>query len=255
MTREGMHVHTAHALTCGPLPHQFTPRFNRVIGSSQGVSYVVEQRGRCEWHRRPPNSDGIQRCIPITWNRAGSSRNGRHICTEEAGTRVTGGLQVAHAHEGLTVQYRLHKVCTVRTYTIFCLEGTSTVSVCNTGCGTVTYVHYSNGTQCTLHLDTQTSWGHIDGHFMKRCILIEKACKVILRRLLSIKMTSYHESKVEGGQTPIHAQGEHTAVCVLLCWQPPTWSEASGVGLLKHKVVYLLSTAHSCRQTEGSQPW
>ena len=42
---------------------------------------------------------------------------------------------------------------------------------------------------------------------------------------------------------------------ILLCWQPPTWSEASSVGLLKHKVVYLLSTAHSGRQTEGSQPW
>ena len=75
-------MHTEHACTCGPLPHRFTPRFNRATGSSQGVSYAVEQRGRCEWHRRPLNSYGIQRCIPITWNRAGSSRNSRHICTQ-----------------------------------------------------------------------------------------------------------------------------------------------------------------------------
>ena len=179
MTREGMHVHTEHACTCGPLPHRFTPRFNRAIGSSQCVSYIVEQRGRCEWHRRPLNSDGIQRCIPITWNRAGSSRNGRHICTEEAGARDTASQIVHCTYVHTYVSTYVHM------YTMFYLEGTSTVSVCNQAVTLLdTYAHYSNGTQCTLNLDIYTFWGHIDGHFMERFNFIEKAYKSHIEKVV-----------------------------------------------------------------------
>ncbi len=67
----------------------------------------------------------------------------------------------------------------VRTYTMFCFEGISIVSACNRlwHC----YVHYRNGTQCTLYLDTHTSWGHIDGHFL------EKACKRHIEKVVILK--------------------------------------------------------------------
>ena len=42
--------------------------------------------------------------------------------------------------------------------------------------------------------------------------LWRKDAKVVLKKLLAFKMTSYHETMVRGEQTPIHARGEHTAL-------------------------------------------
>ena len=91
-------------------------------------------------------------------------------CTEEAGARVTGGLQAAH---GCTIYTAQGMYCT---HVCKCV---CTVSACNRlwYC----YVHYSNGTQGTLHLDTHTSWGHIDGQFMG------KGCKSCIEKVVSLQ--------------------------------------------------------------------